>query len=118
MGLEETNNLLRYVGQGNLLQQHVSNRAYDMDIIQFKNKLNFEITDDNDLMQKLRKFYTTDGYTPEITIDREIIHIKIDEKVFRTVQRNFEKAMDLCKRHEFDATLDNRVTLSMNSTIN
>lgn len=94
--------MLRYVGQGNQLQQHVSNRAYDMDILQFKNELNFEFTDDNDLMQKLRKFYTADGYTPEITIDGDIIHIKIDEKAFRTVQRDFEKAMDLCNRHEFD----------------
>ena len=73
-----------------------------MDIIQFKNELTFEFTDDNDLMQKLRKFYTADGYTPEISIDRDIIHIKIDEKAFRTVQRDFEKAMDLCNRHELD----------------
>ena len=74
----------------------------DMDILQFKNELNFEFTDDNDLMQKLRKFYTADDYTPEITIDGDIIRIKIDEKAFRTVQRDFEKALDLCNRHEFD----------------
>ena len=73
-----------------------------MDILQFKNELNFEFTDDKDLMQKLRKFYTADGYTPEISIDGDVIHIKIDERAFRTVQRNFEKAMDLCNRHEFD----------------
>ena len=28
-----------------------------MNILQFKNELNFEFSDDNDLMQKLRKFY-------------------------------------------------------------
>ena len=73
-----------------------------MEILQFMNELNFEFTEDDNLMQKLRKFYTADCCSPEIIIDGEIIHIKIEEKSFRTVQRGFEKAMDFCNLHEFD----------------
>lgn len=72
-----------------------------MDILHFKDQLDFEFTDDKDLMQKLQKSYTNDGYTPQITIDGNIIHIRIDEAAFRRVRKDFDRAMDLCNRHEF-----------------
>ncbi len=73
-----------------------------MDILNFKDQLNFEFTDDKDLLQKLQKAYSADGYTPDITIDGNVIRIHIDEAVFQRVKRDFDKAMDLCNRHEFN----------------
>ncbi len=73
-----------------------------MDILQFKSQLGFEFTDDKDLLQKLQKEYSADGYTPEIKIEGEVIHIHLDEAVFHKVKHDFEKALDLCNRHEFN----------------
>ena len=56
-----------------------------MDIIQFKNELNFDFSDDKDLMEKAKKLYTYNGYTPDIRIDGNIIHIHVDEKAFNSM---------------------------------
>lgn len=73
-----------------------------MDILTFKSEVNFDFTDDQDLLKKLQKFYTADGYTPAIKIDGNIIHVHIDDAVYESTKRDFSKAMDLCNNHKFD----------------
>jgi len=73
-----------------------------MDILTFKNSVNFQFTDDKDLLEKLQKFYTVDGYTPKIEISGNIIHVHIDDAVYRTVKKDFDKATDYCNNHRFD----------------
>lgn len=73
-----------------------------MDILSFKNEIDISYTDDKDLLEKLKRFYTCNGYTPQIKIDGEIIHIHIDDDVFESTKREFDKAMSYCNTHKFD----------------
>ena len=72
-----------------------------MDFFVLKNQLDFTFTDDKDLLEKLKKEYTRDGYTPDIEIKGDVVHVHINEKKYEVVRRDFDKAMDLCNRHEF-----------------
>ena len=73
-----------------------------MDIIQLKNDLNFDFSDDKDLLEKLKKMYTLNGYTANVRIDGNIIHIHVDEKAFKSISKDFERAMALCNNNDFD----------------
>ena len=73
-----------------------------MEILQLKSQLKFDFSDDKDLLLKLQKEYSADGYTPDIKIEGDVIHIHLDEAVFQKVKRDFEKALELCNRHEFN----------------
>jgi len=76
----------------------------NMEIYNFKSQLNFEFLDDEELMENLKKMYTLDGFTPQITFEGDLIRINIDEKVFNKVKKDMDKAIDLCNRHEFSKT--------------
>ena len=73
-----------------------------MEILQLKSQLKFDFSDDKDLLLKLQKEYSAGGYTPDIKIEGDVIHIHLDEAVFQKVKRDFEKALELCNRHEFN----------------
>ena len=73
-----------------------------MDILSFRNEIGFKYTDDSDLLEQLKKFYTYNGYTPQIKIDGDIIHVHIDDAVFKATDRDFTKAMAYCNSGNFD----------------
>jgi tetratricopeptide (TPR) repeat protein len=73
-----------------------------MDILSFKSEIGFNYTDDSDLLEQLKKFYTYNGYTPQIKIDGDIIHVHIDNAVYKATKRDFDKAMAYCNSGDFD----------------
>lgn len=73
-----------------------------MDILQFKKDITFEYKSDEDLLKNLKRFYTYQGYTPSIEIKGDMVHIHIDESVFRSTQKDFQKAADFCNQGKFD----------------
>lgn len=72
-----------------------------MDIIQFKDDLDFEFLDDKDLIKKLKKRYTVDGYTADVEIQGNIIHIHTDDTIYNSVKRDFERATAYCNKGDF-----------------
>lgn len=73
-----------------------------MDIIQFKNELELEFNNDENLLKQLQECYTYQGYTPSIKIDGDIVYIHIDEAVFKNTAKDFSKATDFCNSGQFD----------------
>lgn len=73
-----------------------------MDIISLKTDFNIEFEDDQDLLKKLQKLYTIDGYTPQIKIEGDLVYVHVDDAVYEGTKKSFNKAMGLCNKHDFD----------------
>ena len=73
-----------------------------MDIITPKSVVAFEFSNDEELLRKLQKFYTIDGYTPNIRIEGDIIHVHVDDTIYKATQSDFQKAMAYCNSGNFD----------------
>lgn len=76
-----------------------------MDILQFKNELNFSYNNDQEIIDKMIELYSFQGYKPKVKIDGDIIHIHIDNHVLDSTQRNFDKACDFCNKQKFDKAI-------------
>lgn len=73
-----------------------------MKILQFKSEIDFEYSDDKDLLSKLKQKYTVTGFTPNITIEGNNIIIDIDDKAFDKTMREYQKTVELCNERKFD----------------
>ena len=73
-----------------------------MDIMTHKSDVPFEFSDEEELLNKMQKFYTIDGYTPDISIKGDFVHVHVDDAVYKATRKDFEKAMSLCNVHAFD----------------
>lgn len=76
-----------------------------MNILQFKSELNFNYNNDQEIIDKMIEIYSYQGYKPSVTIDGDIIHIHIDNHVFDSTQRNFDKACNLCSAQKFNQAI-------------
>lgn len=72
-----------------------------MDFFVYKNDLNISFSSEEDLLAKLKKEYTRDGYTPDIQIKGNMVCVHIDENKYEVLQQDFKQALDLCRNREF-----------------
>lgn len=77
-----------------------------MHFVQLKKEIEFEFSDDKDLLKKLQELYTLDGFTPVISIDGDFIHIEVNEKAFLSSKEQFNKANNLCNHQQFSEAIE------------
>lgn len=55
----------------------------------------------DDLHKKIVEEYTKDGFSAEVTIDGDIVHIHFTEEDFVKAQKELQKIRDLCDQQKF-----------------
>lgn len=76
-----------------------------MDILQFKDELNFEYNGDQEIIDRFSELYSYQGYKPTITIEGNVIHIHVDSQILNTTQATFDRACELCNKQKFDEAI-------------
>lgn len=77
-----------------------------MDILQFKNDLNFNYKSDQDIIDKMMDIYTFNGYKPSVKINGDIIHISIDSHILNATEKEFKKACELCNVKKYSEAIN------------
>lgn len=72
-----------------------------MNIVLFKSQVEFEFDGEEDLVKKLEDIYTLFGVKPTIQITGDVIHININSNLFESIEKDFDKASDLCNKSKF-----------------
>lgn len=73
-----------------------------MDILYTIQDSGFEAKNLEELKQKVVDYYTVDGYTPNVTINGDVIHVHIDTELVEKIEKEFEIITSLCEQRKFD----------------
>lgn len=61
--------------------------------------------EEENLIQALKEYYTTDRYTPEITIENGVVIVEFDANRVLTEEADYKKAIAFCEKEQFDKAL-------------
>ena len=57
----------------------------------------FDAHSPEELRDKLLAYYTVDGYSAEVTIDGDLVRVKVDQKDLEQSQKEFNEITTLCE---------------------
>lgn len=77
-----------------------------MEIIQFKNELNFKFENDQEIIDKMIEIYSYQGYKPTVKIEEDVIIVEIDSHILDKTENQFNKACKLCEEHKFEQAIE------------
>lgn len=62
----------------------------------------FDAHTPEELRDKLLAYYTVDGYSAEVTIDGDLVRVKVDQKDLEQSQKEFNEITTLCEKRQFE----------------
>lgn len=73
-----------------------------MDILYTVDDCGFSANSLEELKEKIKDFCTVGGYSPEVTIENNVVRVHIDEAEARRIDIEFDKIAELCTNGKFE----------------
>ena len=78
-----------------------------MDILYTVDDCGFSANSLEELKEKIKDFCTVGGYSPEVTIENNVVRVHIDEAEAKKIDNEFDKIAELCTNGKFEEAKPN-----------